>query len=63
MEQGRNTAPPIASFASRYEVAIIPKRERHNGRFVYHSVSEPVETVDTVSPAISEAFPENAWEE
>ena len=58
---GREDKLDFKSFQG--EVAIIPERERLNGRFVYHSVSEPVEVEEHPPPAVTEVVPENAWDE
>ncbi len=58
---GREDKLDFKSFQG--EVAIIPERERDSGRFVYHSTSEPVEVVEETPPVVTEATPEDAWEE
>ncbi len=58
---GREDKLDFKSFKG--EVAIIPERERQSGHFVYHSVSKPVKVEVQPPPAVTEAFPENAWEQ
>lgn len=58
---GREDKLDFKSFKG--EVAIIPERERLNGHFVYHAVSEPVVVQVQPPTAVTEAVPENAWDE